>query len=206
MSPKTREPDDRREAILEAAYMLFSDKGLECTRLEDVARIARVSKGSLYAVSNNKLDLFYLVCRRQYARDLDQLDALLATIDDPAEVFRNMIVSMLPPEREAPGSYAIIFELAGLALRDKDLGVKVRNLRIEVRDRFRGQIKRVLRAGIEQGLFNPDLDQPLLASIVHGWLDKMWLDWIIIPTITREEVLDMGRRFSDTTLRWVAKD
>jgi AcrR family transcriptional regulator len=191
---------------LNAAHDLFSERGLEATRLEDVARRAHVSKGGLYDVADDKLDLFYQVCRLQFAHDLERLDQTLGAIDDPVLAFRALVMAMIPPAREAPGYYAIIFELAVVALRDKGFGEKVRDMHIEMRDRFRGHVSGLLRRGAERGAFRGDTDLDVLATMVHGWVDKLWIDWILIPSMTQEDIHDAARRFTDTLLGWIAVD
>ncbi|MGB6638407.1 MAG: helix-turn-helix domain-containing protein, partial [Bradyrhizobium sp.] len=39
---------DRRQAIIEAAFETFIEKGFAATRLDDVARQAGVAKGTIY--------------------------------------------------------------------------------------------------------------------------------------------------------------
>lgn len=48
----------RRERILEAALDIFSNKGFEAARLDDVAKRAGVAKGTLYLYFESKEDLF----------------------------------------------------------------------------------------------------------------------------------------------------
>ena len=49
--------------MLEAALTLFVEKGLAATRQEEVAKLAGVSKGTLYLYFENKEDIFKAVLR-----------------------------------------------------------------------------------------------------------------------------------------------
>nr|WP_315198482.1 TetR/AcrR family transcriptional regulator [uncultured Aquabacterium sp.] len=53
----------RPQELLDAALSLFIDKGLAATRAEDVARLAGVSKGTLYLYYPSKDELFKAVVR-----------------------------------------------------------------------------------------------------------------------------------------------
>src|SRR4051794_31297138 len=53
-----RRKDARPQELLEAAIDLFVERGYAATRLEDVARCAGVSKGTLYLYYENKEELF----------------------------------------------------------------------------------------------------------------------------------------------------
>ncbi len=56
---KTRaQKEHRANHILESALVLFVEKGFSATRLEDVARHAGISKGTLYLYFENKEALF----------------------------------------------------------------------------------------------------------------------------------------------------
>jgi len=53
----------RPQELLDAALMAFVDKGLRATRMDDVARLAGVSKGTLYLYYTSKEELFKAVVR-----------------------------------------------------------------------------------------------------------------------------------------------
>lgn len=59
---QTRE-DRRRAAILEAAQTCFFQYGLDRTRMEDIARLAQVSRPALYEHYENKSAIFLALAR-----------------------------------------------------------------------------------------------------------------------------------------------
>lgn len=64
MKPRwERRKDARPQELLAAALDLFVERGFASTRLEDVAKRAGVSKGTLYLYFTNKEDLFKAVVR-----------------------------------------------------------------------------------------------------------------------------------------------
>jgi len=68
-----REPEARPRQILEAAFQVFGTRGLHKARLEDVARAAGISKGTIYLYFPSKADLFSAMLR---ARVHDLMPAL----------------------------------------------------------------------------------------------------------------------------------
>src|SRR5271155_4302511 len=64
--------DFRRAEILVAASKVFATKGFESTRMEDIAKAARLAKGTLYLYFDSK-DLIYQATVQQA---LDKLTAL----------------------------------------------------------------------------------------------------------------------------------
>ena len=58
-----RRKDARPQELLAAGLDLFVERGFASTRLEDVAKRAGVSKGTLYLYFENKQELFKAVVR-----------------------------------------------------------------------------------------------------------------------------------------------
>lgn len=53
-----RQPDARPQQILEAAFRVFGSRGLHQATLDDVARAAGITKGTIYLYFPSKADLF----------------------------------------------------------------------------------------------------------------------------------------------------
>ncbi|MDN3203694.1 TetR/AcrR family transcriptional regulator [Algoriphagus sediminis] len=57
---------NKEKVILEAAASLFTSKGYQATRMEDVAKEAGISKGLTYFYFKNKEDLYLALTRRAF--------------------------------------------------------------------------------------------------------------------------------------------
>ena len=68
----------RKEQILAAAFVEFAMNGYAATRLDDVARRARIAKGTVFLHFKNKKLLFGSVVRNMIQPVLGDLDALVA--------------------------------------------------------------------------------------------------------------------------------
>ena len=64
---RERRKEARPQELLDAALSLFIDKGFAASRVEEVANLAGVSKGTLFLYFNSKEDLFKEVIRRNLA-------------------------------------------------------------------------------------------------------------------------------------------
>jgi AcrR family transcriptional regulator len=72
-SPRwVRRKESRPGELLSAALNVFVDKGYAAARLEDVASMAGVSKGTLYLYFKNKEELFMAVLRESIIPLIDQ--------------------------------------------------------------------------------------------------------------------------------------
>jgi AcrR family transcriptional regulator len=71
--PKWRRlPEERPQQILEAAYRVFGERGLAGARLEDIAKRAGVSKGTIYLYFPNKEELFKEMIRQTVIVELER--------------------------------------------------------------------------------------------------------------------------------------
>ncbi len=74
-----------REAILEAAFKLFCERGFNDSTVNQIASEAGSSTANVYSYFNSKLDILYSIYDPWLRERLDQTEAELATIADPRE-------------------------------------------------------------------------------------------------------------------------
>ena len=87
-----RRAEDRPREICSAALDVFAEKGFAAARLDEIARRAGVSKGTLYLYFKDKEDLFRAVVRDTVAPNIDSVRAIVDTADIPfAEIVRMVL-------------------------------------------------------------------------------------------------------------------
>ena len=100
IEPRWERRKDARPAELAAAALeLFVERGFAATRLDDIAKRAGVSKGTLYLYFDSKEDLFKAVIREGYVAPLAEAEQLLATFEGSSadlirEIFRRWWVQV----------------------------------------------------------------------------------------------------------------
>jgi AcrR family transcriptional regulator len=72
-----RRPEARPEEILDAAFQVFGEHGFARTKLEDVARAAGVSKGTLYLYFDSKESLFREMVRAKVIPIVEEGEAMV---------------------------------------------------------------------------------------------------------------------------------
>src|SRR3954471_15422526 len=80
-----RLPEERPRQILEAAFAVFAERGLAAARLEDIAKRAGVSKGTIYLYFSNKEELFREVVRSTVIAMIERGEARLESERDPRQ-------------------------------------------------------------------------------------------------------------------------
>jgi AcrR family transcriptional regulator len=90
---RQRRAEDRPREICAAALDVFAEKGFAAAKLDEIARRAGVSKGTLYLYFKDKADLFRAVVRDTVAPNIDLVRTMVEGTDLP---FADVIRMFLP--------------------------------------------------------------------------------------------------------------
>jgi AcrR family transcriptional regulator len=87
-----RRPEARPDEILDAALAVFGESGFARAKLDDVARLAGVSKGTLYLYFDSKESLFREMVRAKVVASLAEAEVYVRTYEGPA---RALLVELI---------------------------------------------------------------------------------------------------------------
>jgi AcrR family transcriptional regulator len=93
-----RDPEARRQAILEAALGVFVAQGFAAAKLDEVAEKAGVAKGTIYLHFKDKQDLFEQMVRSAVSPVIERLEALAKVPDLPMEVVLRSLYGLFRTE------------------------------------------------------------------------------------------------------------
>jgi AcrR family transcriptional regulator len=151
MSPRPNVTDERRSQILTAAEGVFTKKGFDEARMDDIAGKTGLSKGTLYLYFKSKDDLIMAILDRMFQGEFRQLEALQKEQGSAAESIEKLtdmickdIVGML---RLIP----IIYNFLALAFRNRHVQ---RALKVYV-NRYLDTLVPFVQRGIDSGEFRP---------------------------------------------------
>ena len=151
MSPRPNVTDERRSQILTAAEGVFTKKGFDEARMDDIAGKTGLSKGTLYLYFKSKDDLIMAILDRMFQGEFRQLEALQKEQGSAAEAIGKLtdmickdIVGML---RLIP----IIYNFLALACRNRHVQ---RELKVYV-NRYLNILAPIIQRGIDSGEFRP---------------------------------------------------
>jgi AcrR family transcriptional regulator len=87
-APGRREAEARatREALIQAALELFTERGYSGVGTEEIVARAKVTRGALYHHFTDKRDLFRAVFERVEADLMERIGATMESADDPYEL------------------------------------------------------------------------------------------------------------------------
>src|SRR5262245_36020810 len=83
-----------RQAILDSAFDLFSERGYHATTLQEVAEFAGVGVSSLYSYFPSKLHLLYAVFEPWHKDAVAQLEKRVLRLKSPRERLRAVLIGL----------------------------------------------------------------------------------------------------------------
>ena len=166
-----RRKDARPGEIVTASLACFAERGFAATRLEDVARRAGVTKGTLYLYFSNKEELFKAVVRQAVVANIVRGEALVAQSSEPAPVVLEQLIARLEAAMVALAS-AIPKIVVAEAGNFPDIA---RFYLKEVIQRGLGLFRSVLKAGVARGELRPmDIECTAYCIAAPLMLGMLW--------------------------------
>jgi AcrR family transcriptional regulator len=150
----------KREAIYDAAAEVFSRHGFKQASIDEVARRARVAKGTVYLACRSKEDLFYEAVRRRLDAWSQELSRRLDRPMPPDALLERASVEALGYMDENPLVLDLFLGLYHTELPDwADRFEALRAL-------GQSRVEAILRAGVQGGHFRGGLDVEETASVL----------------------------------------
>lgn len=159
-----RRKDARPQELLAAALDLFVERGFAATRLDDVARAAGVSKGTLYLYFSSKEELFKAVVRESIVPLIGEAEVLIDEFaGNSRELFRAVVQTWWGRmgETKLSGLPKLMMAEAG------NFPELARFYQEEVVNRGERLVAVMLRRGMERGEIRPvdlEIDARLLIA------------------------------------------
>jgi AcrR family transcriptional regulator len=144
-----RRPDRRPEEIVDAALRVFARRGLHQTNLEEVAKEAGISKGTIYLYYKNKEDLFIAAAHRVVPTP-DEIYRTQSNGAAPTDVYHllRQIARLAYRRFRTPGYLAFFSMMNAEVLHHPEWGeLYFRRIGLELNRRLAEVFERAMRAG-----------------------------------------------------------
>jgi AcrR family transcriptional regulator len=187
LTPERRRERTRRH-LIDAAGVVFGQRGYHGASLDEVAALAGFTKGAVYSNFKSKEDLFVAVLEQQVQAQLAQVEALLADHRRPAEVDYAVMRELLTPQYEI--NWTVLYlEFVLYSLRNPAAQAKVAAYRRRTRD----AVERMVEQTWATQDFEPELSARAVATITLALFGGIDLDRLVdpddLPTSITEDAL-----------------
>ena len=166
-APRRARREVSRELLINAALELFLERGFAATRMDDVARLADVSKGAIYLYFPNKEALFHEVVRAGILSHLERAEEAAAAHQGSARDLLDALMHGVLLEFWDSSSSGIPKLVIAEASAFPELA---RDYFHEVNLRTRELLENILQGGMDDGEFRP-MDVPYTARAILSALE-----------------------------------
>lgn len=170
--PKPDVSAERIPLILNSAIKVFSKKGFEAARMEDIAKTAKLSVGGVYWYYKSKEEIIIAIMEQLIDKDVKDLRALL----EAEGTVRARLETYIGLSIEAAQEYIpITYELYSLAHRN----AKVKNHIRAFLQTYHSVLEQFIQQGIDRKEFksvNARESALTLAALYEGALELNMLD------------------------------
>jgi AcrR family transcriptional regulator len=173
--------DQRRAQLLELARRAFSDRAYDDVSIDDLARVASISKGLLYHYFPTKRDL-YVAGLREIADELVEAIVRVPVTLAPIDQVRTSVDAYL--EHVMRHSRAFVSLMRGGIGSDPEVAAVIESVRTRLFDKF-------LVGSPFASLLTGDAR---FETAVRGWIgfvEAASIDWCANPRLSRAELCEL---------------
>jgi len=181
--------ENKRDLIIEAAIQVLSKKGYHNTKMEEIAVIAGIGKGTIYEYFQSKLQLLQEILERSFYLYDHSIKADISNSLSVEQKIRRLVEAHLRFCQENKDLTRILFfdtEIIDNELRD--WAWQKRRMKEE-------RMQSMFAAAISSGEIR-DLDPKMLTIIISGIFSSFWVPvviegWDIDANVASEKVTDI---------------
>ncbi|MFN8428194.1 MAG: TetR/AcrR family transcriptional regulator [Anaerolineales bacterium] len=173
MSPRPNVSDERKAQIINAAEDVFTQKGFNEARMDDIADKTGLSKGTLYLYFKSKDDLIIAILDRMFRREMKQMEGLdqagLSAADAIWKMTEAVTNNILGFVRLVP----IVYQFLALAFRNKYVQKALK----KYINQYIDMITPIIEQGIKSGEFRKVNAREVaiaMSAIIEGTL-LLWV-------------------------------
>ena len=173
MSPRPNVSSERKSQILNAAQDVFTRKGFDEARMDDIAEETGLSKGTLYLYFKSKADLIIAILDRILERELGSLEKLKSDEGSAAEALGRVTDALTRDIVTLLKLIPIVYGFLALAFRNR---VVQRALKVYL-NRYLDGLLPIIQRGIDSGEFR-QTDAREVAIAAGAIMEGTLLLWV----------------------------
>jgi AcrR family transcriptional regulator len=177
LTTRKQRQERTRARLMDSAAAVAARRGIEGASLDEVAGLAGVTKGAVYANFSNKEDLFLAMLDAHFDARLAEIDRILSTSADPDAQAREAAQGLMRVLDAQPEWHRLFFEFAAHAARNEgfreQLVARYRALRERLAELLADRAERL---GIE-----PVVPPAEVAAMAFAMANGMALERLLEP-------------------------
>ena len=178
----------KKNRIIEAAALVFAQKGYAGAAVADIAVRAEIGKGTIYAYFDSKEDLFFAVFEWFIQKTGAAASVSISVLGgSTAERLEALSESIMGQWDEIKDVFTLTVEFWA-ASSSSQMQKRFKEAFRRLYDEFRAIVASLIRDGIQRGEFRSDINPESIAAALVGAWDALflqaWFDDTFEPLIT----------------------
>ena len=182
MSPRPDVSEERKDQIMNAAEEVFTQKGFNEARMDDIAEETGLSKGTLYLYFKSKDDIIIAILDRIFQYEFRIFANFDLTSVTATEAIWNFTETTSKDVKMMMRLLPITFEFMGLAFRNKFVQKAFKNYF----NRYMDILVPIIQKGIDSGEFRSG-DAHEIALAMGAVLEGTILLWVYDKSLVNPE-------------------
>jgi len=178
MSPRPNVTQERKFQILNAAEGVFTKKGLDVARMDDIAEETGLSKGTLYLYFKSKDDLIIAILDRIFEGVFKQMDARKDNLLSATEAISQFTEEAIRDYKKMLRLMPVAYEFLALAFRNKTVQKALKQYFRHYMD----MLVPIIQRGIDSGEFR-QVDAREVAIAAAAIYEGTVLLWVYDNTL-----------------------
>ncbi|MGG1444552.1 TetR/AcrR family transcriptional regulator [Brevibacillus laterosporus] len=168
-----RKSKPKYKKIIEAATVVIAENGFQQAHVSKIAKRAGVADGTVYLYFKNKEDILLSLFEDKITEFLEEMSPDIDRATKATDKLRVFVEGHFSRFSNNP-HFAMVTQLE---LRHSDKEVR-RTINKILKD-YLSMIDKILKLGIENGEFDPQLDVKVTRRMVFGVVDDLMTNWVM---------------------------
>lgn len=167
MGRRKKEPRSvHRENIVSAASILFMERGIAATSMDDIAKAAGYSKATLYVYFENKEEIVGILVLNSMQKLYDYISSALIQHKTTKARYDFICRGLMQYQQEFPFYFKMVLDKINIDFESKDYLPEEKKT-YQIGEEINEKIKNFLLSGMEKGDLRSDLE--IMPAIFNFW-------------------------------------
>lgn len=185
--PRPDVSEERKEQILDAAAIVFSQQGFANARMDDIVKQSGLSKGALYWYFKSKDDIILALMHRFFDQDLYGLNHILELKLSAWDTLLQYTNTMTTEFEQVKSLTPLIYDYYSSATRDEE---KRKFFQVYFQ-KYQASMGAIIQQGIDRGEFRPINIKSFVLTLI-AMLEGLFL----LNSI--EEIVDLKQQVNES--------
>lgn len=167
MGRRKKEPRSvHRENIVSAASVLFMERGIAATSMDDIAKAAGYSKATLYVYFKNKEEIVGVLVLNSMKKLYDYISSALIQHETTKARYDFICRGLVQYQEEFPFYFKMVLDKINIDFESKEYLPEEKET-YQIGEEINEKIKKFLLSGMEKGDLRGDLE--IMPAIFNFW-------------------------------------